>query len=49
MVSKGQVSPIHFPGSLSDYANGINPQGDIVGRYAGADLKNHGYLLQYKP
>ena len=49
MVSKGQVSSIHFPGSLSDYANGINPRGDIVGRYAGADLKNHGYLRMYKP
>jgi hypothetical protein len=34
------------PGGTNTYANGSNPQGDIVGRYTGADEVVHGFLLR---
>src|SRR6266571_4363934 len=44
LVRNGVCTQIDFPGGTATYANGINPQGDIVGRYTGADGKGHGYL-----
>jgi uncharacterized membrane protein len=35
---------IHFPGSSFTTARDINAQGEIVGRYGGADNHTHGYL-----
>ena len=36
---------IDFPGATQTDAHGINPRGDIVGRYDSADGVTHGYLL----
>jgi uncharacterized membrane protein len=42
----GIVNSIQVPGSVSTEAWGINPHGDIVGRYrVSGDPKTHGFLL----
>jgi uncharacterized membrane protein len=38
------LTTIHFPGSSFTTARDINAQGEIVGRYGGADNRTHGYL-----
>jgi hypothetical protein len=51
LVRDGHCIIVDFPGSLpgSNYANGINPRGDIVGRYATSDGVVHGYLRRVRP
>jgi len=44
LVTDGNCITVDFPGGTNTYANGINPQGDIVGRYTGADGIVHGFL-----
>jgi uncharacterized membrane protein len=44
LLSGGEFTTIDFPGAAFTGAVGINPQGDIVGRYDEADGRQHGYL-----
>ena len=46
LLSHGEFTTIDSPGSIFTAAIGINPRGDIVGRYVTADGKNHGFLLR---
>ncbi|MCI0604421.1 hypothetical protein L0156_15605 [bacterium] len=43
-MSRGELTSIDFPGASFTTANGINPSGDIVGRYIVAGV-THGFLL----
>jgi probable HAF family extracellular repeat protein len=57
LLSNGNFRTIDFPGAIASIFAcgapqgggtvplGINPQGDIVGAYCGADGNNHGFLL----
>jgi len=45
LLSGGEFTTIDFPGAVFTGAVGINPQGDIVGRYDAAGGRQHGYLL----
>jgi hypothetical protein len=44
----GEFETIVVPGSLSGFAFGINPQGDIVGQYTDAHGMTHGFLLGHE-
>jgi hypothetical protein len=46
LLSSGDFTSIDFPGATFAAALGINPRGDIVGRYIDADGVTHGYLLR---
>jgi hypothetical protein len=41
----GNFTQIDVPGSVFTIANGINPQGDIVGAYVDSSGRLHGFLL----
>ena len=45
LLSGGEFTTIDFPGAVFTGAVGINPQGDIVGRYDATDGRQHGFLL----
>ena len=45
LIKNGNCIAVDIPGGTNAYANGINPEGDIVGRYTGADGVVHGFLL----
>jgi len=45
LVSGGEFSTIDFPDASYTSAIGINPRGDIVGHYYGANRIDHGFLL----
>jgi len=45
LLSEGEFTSIDFPGATLTTSSGINARGDIVGRYVGADGRQHGYLL----
>src|SRR2546427_10609781 len=40
-----KFTQIDVPGALFTVANGINPQGDIVGAYVDSSGRLHGFLL----
>src|SRR5262245_52899707 len=44
LTGAATFTSIDFPGASFNAALGINPQGDIVGRYISAGVQ-HGYLL----
>ncbi|HKE95504.1 MAG TPA: hypothetical protein VKB34_14415, partial [Povalibacter sp.] len=44
LTGAATFTSIDFPGASFTAALGINPQGDIVGRYISAGVQ-HGYLL----
>jgi probable HAF family extracellular repeat protein len=53
LLKNGRFTAIDVPGTacgpacfLGTFANGINPQGDIVGYYNGGDGHVHGFLLR---
>jgi len=46
LINNGSCMPVEIPGGSSVYANGTDPQGDIVGRYTGGDGVVHGFLLK---
>jgi hypothetical protein len=48
LLSGGEFTPIDPPGSTFTQVYGINPSGDIVGRYVDADGKAHVFLLSDK-
>src|SRR5712692_5301621 len=45
LLSGSTFTSIDFPGATGTVPVGINPRGDIVGRYIDADGVTHGYLL----
>jgi hypothetical protein len=45
VLSKGKFVSIDIPGATATEANGIDPQGDVVGRYVTPDGHTHGYFL----
>jgi hypothetical protein len=47
MVRDGVCTQIDFPSGTGTYANALNSQGDVVGRYTGPDRTVHGYLLPH--
>ena len=49
MWSAGQFTTLDGPGAIFTGAGGINPEGDIVGRYRSADRVFHGFLWSKGP
>jgi len=47
LINRGQCLAVDYPDSVSTYANGINQQGDIVGRYTDTDGKTHGFIAKH--
>jgi len=47
LISSGQCIAVDFPGSVATYVNGINPQGDIVGRYTDTAGDTHGFIAEH--
>jgi hypothetical protein len=54
VLSRSRLNPstspapsVDYPDSVSTYANGINQQGDIVGRYTDTDGKTHGFIAKH--
>jgi hypothetical protein len=45
LMSDGNFTTIDFPGAAFTGAYGINPRGDIAGRYRDAAGVTHGFLL----
>jgi len=45
LLSEGELTSFDFPGAIDTAPWGINPAGDITGRYSSADGKSHGFLL----
>ena len=45
MLSGRKFVSIDVPGAISTVANGIDPQGNVVGFYATPDGHTHGYFL----
>jgi hypothetical protein len=45
VLSKGKFVSIDIPGAISTVANGIDPEGNVVGFYGTPDGHTHGYLL----
>jgi uncharacterized membrane protein len=44
LAQDARFTPFDFPGSTFTTARDINPAGEVVGRYGGADGKTHGFL-----
>lgn len=44
-AQQSEFVTIDFPGSIDSRAVGINPAGDIVGRYLDTSGHSHGFLL----
>jgi len=47
LISNGKCIVIDFPESTSTYVNGINTEGDIVGRYTDTDGNTHGFIADH--
>jgi hypothetical protein len=47
LISNGKCIAVDFPGSTSTYVNGINPEGDVVGRYTDGDGNSHGFVAEH--
>ena len=47
VFGNGRFTSIDIPGASATEANGINPQGNVVGRYVTADGVTHGYFLSH--
>jgi len=45
LLSAGQFSTNDVPGAIFTGNTSIDPQGDVLGRYIGADGHFHGFLL----
>lgn len=45
LLSRGVYTQLDFPGATATTAEGISPEGAIVGSYVSADGKLHAYLL----
>lgn len=45
MAAQGTFTTIDIPGAVSTDTYAINPRGDMVGLYVGADGRTHGFLL----
>ena len=43
-ASASEIVTIDFPGAVLTDVFGVNPQGDVVGRYLGADGRFHGFV-----
>src|SRR6266478_3762511 len=46
VLRDGEFISIDIPGATSSEGNGIDPQGDVVGRYVTPDGNTHGYFLR---
>ena len=45
VLSQGKFTSVDIPGATSTEANGLDPHGNVVGRYVTSDGYTHGYFL----